>query len=169
MSKLQRFRHKRSQRKLLRRWLTTVHKRSYCKLLESDSFSDKNTQGETNNVSVKPQWRATIISRLFLWSGSTGSWGSGSGSPGPGRLLGHYSIALHAVRTEKVLPRARHHWNRWPLWMALITGYYGLVNSCLPESPERCLLSEKCYEFPDRGHVRLLDAMRKLPTNRRDR
>lgn len=56
--------------------------------LESDSFSDKNTQGETNSVRVRPQRRATIISRWFLWSGSTGSRGSGSGRPGPGRLLG---------------------------------------------------------------------------------
>lgn len=116
MSKLQPFRNKRSQCRLLHRWLTTVHKRSYCELLESD----KNTQGETNSVRVKSQWGATIIFRWFLWSGSTGSWGSGSGRRGPGRLLGHYGIELltgplgtHGESPVAQLPRAHLHWNRW--------------------------------------------------------
>lgn len=98
------------------RWLTTVHKRSYCELLESD----KNTQRETNSVRVILQWGATIISRWFLWSGSTGSWGSGSGRRGPGRLLGHYGIELltgllgtHGESPVAQLPRANLHWNRW--------------------------------------------------------
>lgn len=129
MSKLQRFRNKRSQCQLLHRWLTTVHKRSRVILSAIKILKEKPTawewdHDEERQLSPDDSYevaRQEVGAQEVEGRDQVDFWGR----------IQHrtpHRATQHAWRKCcRPAPRARHHWNRWrslPATAALWTAVY---------------------------------------------